>query len=127
MSPKRVALIIGGNDIGLRAPAQITEDLKDLYNDIVEKDGLLIPCTIEYRNYPEGNGRVDQHEYVTQERAINRSLKRYFRREEIAYIDLSRNKFPNERKPDGVHFDEGVVEHFKNIINDKVHKFLFED
>ena len=118
-------VVIGGNDIGLKAPAQIIEDLKSLYSDIIEKDGLLIPCTIEYRNYAEGNAFIDSKDYITQERAINRSLKRYFRREEIAYIDLSRNKFPNERTPDGVHFTDEVIEHFKTIINDKVHKSLF--
>ena len=94
-------------------------------DDIREKDGLLIPCTIEYRNYPEGNAFIEPHDYTTQERAINRSLKRYFRREEIAYFDLARNKFPNERTPDGVHFPDEVVEHFKTIVNDKVHNSLF--
>ena len=120
-------IFIGGNDIANTHCAALKAKLKKLYDDVINKDKYVIPCTLEHRVYTvpyHGRFITTTESYNRVSRSINQNLVRHFRFRNIEYIHLQRHTFISERSGDGIHFGFRAQDRLIELIVKRVHRKL---
>ena len=112
-----IILCIGGNDLAGHDVDPVFDKLRKFVSKDHAVTSNLSVCTVEYRNYPEGNMfNVDPLQYKSKVARINRKIKRFVPKEGSIFVDMGRTAFTLKRINDGVHFNAYGRLKFHNLI-----------